>query len=106
MINSITKGFFAVVTGKKDPVLNEDEQFSCLQEFCNIMSNLSVPTEISLPFIKEILGSENQPSFEYLKSIILSKKDVVQRQKIFYKTEIKEKSEKEISDLIKKNKVA
>ena len=31
MIGSLTKGLFAVVTGKKDPVLNEDEQFSCLQ---------------------------------------------------------------------------
>lgn len=41
------------------------------------MSNLSIPTEISLPLIKEILGSENKSSFEYFKSLILTKKDII-----------------------------
>lgn len=30
-MSSLTKGLFTMVTGKKDPILNEDEQFSCLQ---------------------------------------------------------------------------
>lgn len=56
------------------------------------MANLLVPNEISIPFIKQLIGNnENSRSFEYLKGILLAKKDQEQRQKIFYRTEIKEK---------------
>lgn len=58
------------------------------------MANLLVPTETSLPFIKKLLGNnENSRSFEYLKGILFAKKDQEQRQKLFYRTEIKEKKE-------------
>jgi hypothetical protein len=51
-LNTIAKGFFAALTAKKSPILNEDEQFSCLQELVLLISNFSVPTEVILPFIK------------------------------------------------------
>jgi hypothetical protein len=58
-----------------------------------IMSNFSVPNEVILPFIKETLGNSHQSSYEYLKNIILAKKDVEERRSLFYKKEIKEKKE-------------
>jgi hypothetical protein len=76
MISTFTKGFFAAVTGRKNPTLNEDEQFNCLQEMITLIANFSVPNEIILPFIKEALGNSYQGSYDYLKSIILNKKDV------------------------------
>lgn len=55
------------------------------------MANFSVPNEIILPFIKEALGTTQQSSYEYLKSIIILKKDVEERHSLFYRKEIKEK---------------
>jgi hypothetical protein len=58
-----------------------------------LIANFSVPNEVILPFIKEAVGSVHQGSYEYLKSIILLKKDVEERQSLFYRREIKEKKE-------------
>ena len=68
-----------------------------------IMSNFSIPNEIILPFIKETLGNSHISSYEYLKNIILSKKDIEERRSLFYKKEIKEKKEVEMK-IAKENK--
>jgi hypothetical protein len=49
-----------------------------------MIANFSIPNEIILPFIKGVLGNVHQGSYEYLKGIILAKKDVEERQKLFY----------------------
>lgn len=72
--------------------------FNCLEELIKIIANFSVPNEIVLPFIKETIGAAHQSSYEYLKGIILNKKDVEERQSLFYRKEIKEKKE----ELLKK----
>lgn len=78
--------------GKKEQILTEDEQFSCLTEMTQMMANLLVASDIAIPFIKSLLGKgENSRSFDYLKTILLQKKDIQERQKIFYQTEIKGK---------------
>lgn len=90
---NIAKGFLASFGRNKAPALNEDEQYNCLQEMIVLIANFSVPNEVILPFIKEAVGSVHQGSYEYLKSIILLKKDVEERQSLFYRREIKEKKE-------------
>jgi len=53
------------------------------------MANFDVDKEISLTFIKDFLGETNpskSSAFEYLRGIILSKKDIEERRKIFFKT--------------------
>ena len=40
------------------------------------MANLLTPSEVAIPFLKSLLGkNENSRSFDYLKSILLEKKD-------------------------------
>jgi hypothetical protein len=45
------------------------------------MANLSLPTEVALPFLRHELKN-NEPSYHYLKDIVLSKRDREQRQKL------------------------
>lgn len=41
---------------KKDVTLTEDENFNCLTEMTQIMANLLTPSEVSIPFLKSLLG--------------------------------------------------
>lgn len=65
------------------------------------MSNLLIETEISIPFLKSLFSKDaNIKSFEYLRSILLERKDIQERQKIFYRTEVKGKKEEAMRKVI------
>lgn len=48
------KGIGNLVKGK-DTEKEDDDSFQSIQEMTTLMSNLSVPTEFSLPIIKKLL---------------------------------------------------
>lgn len=52
------------------------------------MANLSLSTEVTLPFLKQIVKN-NEPSYQYLKDILISKRDREQRQKIISNDKLK-----------------
>ena len=107
VVGNFLKGFGAVMTRKKEPILTDEENFNCLTEMTQIMANLLTPSEVAIPFIKSLLGkNENSRSFEYLKTILLEKKDQQERQKIFFRTEIKGKKEEEMRKAFEQKKVA
>ena len=41
-----------------------------------MLANFSIPSQILLPFIKDSLGNHGEGSYDYLKGLVLSKKDV------------------------------
>ena len=59
------------------------------------MANLSLPTETSLPFLKNCLKN-NESSYQYLKDILVSKKDREQRQKLILTEKNKEEEYKSL----------
>lgn len=76
------KGILAAFSRSKAPVLNEEEQYNCLQELVGLVTHFSVPNEIVLPFLRESLGRSHQDAYDYLKGLILNKKDAEERQNI------------------------
>ena len=78
-----TKGLFSSLAGKKEETgPSEDERFNAITELTHIMANLCLPTEVTLPFLRNCL-KDNEQSYLYLKDILLSKRDREQRQKLF-----------------------
>lgn len=91
-----TKGLFSSLTGRKEDLApTEEEQFNALVELTHLMANLSLSTEVTLPFLKQILKN-NEPSYQYLKDILINKRDREQRQKIISNDKLKSMDLKKI----------
>ena len=59
------------------------------------MSKLALPTEVVLPYLKHAV-KENESSYQYLKDMLLSKRDREQRQKILLAENTRVKSLKHL----------
>lgn len=95
-----TKGLFSTLTGRKEESQSsEEDQFNALVELTHLMANLSLPTDIVLPFLKHQLR-HSETSYLYLKDILQGRRDREERQKLLLEEGYYARNQRELRETL------